>query len=253
MARLIAACLMLLVVARLGTSAQQPVLPDRDTLFMATEQNLLKSQREQGHYAYRERRTELHTNPFGKIGTDGIRVYDVRPGAEPGVFYRTLIERDGKPVSDSKPQKEEPPRRRDRSSRRGQIEQAVDMLDFTVQRRDVLNGRDMIVVSFAPKPDAKADSRAQEMAKEFKGQVWVDESAREVARVDAVAIDDLTFGLGLLARLNEGTHVTLTREKVDSTVWLPTSLRFKGEGRAMLFRKLVVDYAVDWFDYRRAN
>lgn len=247
------ACLALVAAVSLGASAQQRALPDRDALFMATEQNLVKSQREQVHYAYHERRTELHTNPFGKIGTDGTRVYAVVPGADPGVFYRTLIERDGKPVADSKPEKEEPPRRREQSGRRGQIEQAVDMLDFTVERREPLDGRATIVVGFAPKPGAKAESRAQQLARTFEGEVWVDESASEVVRVDAVALDDLTFGLGLVARLNKGTHVTLVRGQVDDTVWLPTSLRFKGEGRAMLFRKLVVDYAVDWFDYRRAN
>lgn len=253
MFRVLAACLALVVLGCFGASAQERALPDRDALFTATEQNLVKSEREEVHYAYRERRTDLHTNPFGKIGTDGTRVYDVTPGSPPGVFYRTLIERNGKPVTGSKPEKEEPPQRRERSNKRGPLEEALDMLDFMVERRDVIDGRDMIVVGFAPKPDAKADSDTQKMAKKFKGEVWIDESACEVARVEAVAIDDLTFGLGLLARLHEGTRATLVREPVDSTVWLPTSLRFKGEGHAMLFRKLVVDYAVDWFDYRRVN
>ena len=39
-------------------------LPDRATLFKATQDNLARAQREQGRYAYKERRTELRTNPF---------------------------------------------------------------------------------------------------------------------------------------------------------------------------------------------
>jgi hypothetical protein len=57
--------------------------------------------------------------------------------------------------------------------------------------------------------------------------------------------------LGLIARLNAGTQVKLTRERIDDGVWLPTSIRFTGEGRALLFRKLTVDHVIDWFDYRQ--
>jgi hypothetical protein len=45
--------------------------------------------------------------------------------------------------------------------------------------------------------------------------------------------------------------VQVERRLVEGDAWLPTSMRFKGEGRALLFRKLVIDFAVEWFDYRR--
>ena len=32
---------------------------------------------------------------------------------------------------------------------------------------------------------------------------------------------------------------------------MPTALTLTGEGRAVVFRKLVVDYEIEWFDYRR--
>ena len=44
----------------------------------------------------------------------------------------------------------------------------------------------------------------------------------------------------------------LLRERVDGELWLPTSIRLKGEGRAILFRKLNVDYFIEWLDYKRA-
>ena len=70
-------------------------------------------------------------------------------------------------------------------------------------------------------------------------------------KVDAVAIDDLSFGYGVLARLNKGATVTVRREPIERGLWLPVSIRFEGEGRALLFRKLRINFAVDWFDYRR--
>ena len=37
-----------------------------------TRDNLIRSQRAQFNYAYKERRTEFHINPFGRVGTGGI-------------------------------------------------------------------------------------------------------------------------------------------------------------------------------------
>ena len=68
--------------------------------------------------------------------------------------------------------------------------------------------------------------------------------------IDAVAVDDMSVGFGVVARLNEGAKVSATREPVGHDMWLPTSIRLVGDGRAMLFRRLTLDYAIEWFDYR---
>ena len=48
--------------------------------------------------------------------------------------------------------------------------------------------------------------------------------------------------------------MTLTRERIDEHVWLPTSVKFKADGRALFaIRKLNIDFAVEWFDYRRVS
>jgi hypothetical protein len=241
----------LLACAALPLAAQSPrPLPDRSTFFRATQDNLARSQREQSRYAYKERRTELKTNPFGKIGTDGVRVYDVTPGPQAGVVLRTLLEKDGITVADAKPERQE---RRARAERRSSIDDIVATLNFEIARRESIGGRDAIVVTFAPKPEAKPQTREGRLAKIFRGTIWVDEAAQEVTRAEATAIDDMTYGFGLIARLNAGTKVTLVRERVDESVWLPTSIRFLGDGRALLFRKLNVDYAIEWFDYRRVK
>ncbi len=241
---------MVMTIATFGTSAQTPrSLPDRAVLFKATEDNLARAQREQGRYAYKERRTELHTNPFGKIGTGAVHVYDVTPGGQPGVVFRTLLEKDGVKVASAKPERED---RRGRGQSSSSMDDVVETLDFVMQRRETLDGRDTIVVTFAPKPGARPQTREGKIAKLFTGSIWIDEAAQEVVRVEGTATDSMSFGLGMIARLNEGTRVALRRQPVDGNLWLPTSLRFAGAGRAMVFRKLTVDYAVDWFDYREA-
>jgi hypothetical protein len=233
----------------LAAQTQRP-LPDRDAFFTATQANLQRAQREQWRYTYKERRTELHTNPFGRIGTGGVGVYEITPGPDASVFFRRLLEKDGQKVNDARPERQE---RKDRPQARTGVEDVVDTLLFTMDRREMRDGRETIVVTFTPRPDARPQTREGKIAKAVKGTIWVDEAAKEVVHVEAMAIDSMSYGFGLIARLNEGTKVMLTREPVGADVWLPTAVRFTGEGRAVLFRRLNVDYAVDWFDYRRVR
>ena len=223
---------------------QSRPLPDADAFYAETQKNLARSTEVQYQYAYKERRTELHMNPFGRLGTGEVRLYDVTPGPTSQVYFRRLLERSGKPVADGKPERQE---RRPSSGR--SLNDVVATLRFRIGGREVVNGRDTILVHFEPRPAAKPQTRQGSIAKVLKGTIWVDESAREVVRAEAVAMDNVTYG-GFIARLNEGAVVTLTRERIDGDVWLPTSVRMKGNGRALLVRRMTIDYFIEWFDYR---
>lgn len=228
---------------------QEPPLPEAEAFFAAVRANLARADKEQYRYAYHERRSELHTNPFGKLGTDGSLLYRITPGADYGVYQRLLVQRDGKAVNGEKAETID---RRGRSDTNPAVDDVVMTLAFRIARRERVGGRELIRVTFEPKPGARPKTRQGKMAKAFKGDVWVDERANEVVRLEATAIESLGYGLGVLARLNQGAKVHVVREPVD-TVWLPTSIRLSGDGRALLLRKLDVDYFIEWFDYRRAQ
>ena len=252
-------------------------LPSQEALFKAVQDNLIRAERVDYQYAFRERRTDLHTNPFGKLGTDGFTVAEVYPSATPALTYRRVLERNGVPLTseelaeqDREYQKrasevlqrlaaEEPDARRrrdgqaERAAQRGQrrIADVVGALQFKIQGRALHEGVPTIVVTFTPRPGAMPETRQGRIAQKFGGKVWIDEAAMEVMRLEATAIDDISFGYGLIARLNEGTVATVTRRQVDRDLWLPTQLTIKGRGRAAVFRTLVLDFTADWFNYRR--
>jgi hypothetical protein len=248
--RLVAAALALVPLFGARAEVSQAPPAQSDPLLESVRMNLARSDREQYRYAYRERRSDVHTNPFGRLGTDGTLLYEVTPGDEYGIYHRLLIERDGKAVAN---EKRETVDRRGRSHTNPAVEDVVTTLSFQVTGREREGGRELVVVHFTPRKDAKPKTRQGKMAKAFKGIVWIDEQAREVVRLDATAVDDLSYGMGLLARLNEGTRVTLVREPVDGSVWLPTSIRMSGQGRAILIRRLKVDFFIEWFNYRRVQ
>jgi hypothetical protein len=237
-----------------GVLAQEAPLPDKQALFVATRANLARAQREQRFFAYKERRTEVRTNPFGRIGTGPARVYDVVPLPDGAGFTRRLLERDGKPVPDGEVERRE---RRNRGTGRPNRVSALDdvlaALDFILQRREHAGGRSLVVVTFTPNPGAKPQTREGRLATNFIGDIWIDEELHEIVRIEATATEAIAYGYGFIARLNKGTRVTVVREQIEPNLWLPVSVRFKGEGRALLFRKLNLDYSVEWFDYRRVG
>ena len=246
MARL---CLVVLLVSATVAVGQERPLPDAEQFLAAARENLTRASRVQDRYAYKERRTELHTNPFGRLGTGEVRVHAVTPvTSDPGVVAveRRLLERDGKPVTGAEAERVERRRRRGRSP----IEEAASVLAFSLDRRERTDGRDVIVVKFSPKPGARPATREGKIATVLTGTIWIDEASAEVMRAEATANDSVSFGLGVIARLHRGATLSLTRAPVDGDVWMPTSVRFNGEGRALLVRKLTVNHVIEWFDYR---
>ena len=52
-------------------------------------------------YAYRERRTEINTNPFGRVGTGEVELNEVYPSPTPGLTYRRRLTEHGVALSDA--------------------------------------------------------------------------------------------------------------------------------------------------------
>ena len=128
------------------------------------------------------------------------------------------------------------------------IDDVVNTLQFDVVRREFIGGKPTIVVSFAPKPNARPATREGRLAKVFKGSLFIDEASRELTHLNAVATDDVSFG-GFVAKVYEGTAAFVGRQQIEPGVWMPTRLTLTGEFRA-LFRRARIEHVVEWFDYR---
>jgi hypothetical protein len=255
----------------LAGAGQAPDLPPRDTFLREVREALTRSQESWHRYAYKERRTDLHLNPFGRMGTGDTKVFEVWPSPNPKLTRRRMIELNGVAVSRQELDRQDaehaarvrgssngdPPdageqRRNDDllARRRAQmlVDDVVGTLQFEVARRESRNGRPVIVVSFAARPDARPVTRQGRLAKVFRGDIWVDEVSREVTDVRAVAMDDVAFG-GFVAKVYQGMESVVERHEVEPGVWMPTRLTLRGDVRA-IFRRAQIDHVVEWFDYR---
>lgn len=255
---------------------QSPPLPNQERFFAEVRAKLASNERLLSRYSRRERSTELSFNPFGRMGTGDIVVHEVYPHPVDDLTYRRLVERDGRPVSaatlaredaaqmrrwdewDERSRREGPAARaarlREAAAERDESEAearaALDALTFTLAGRDTWQGEPAILITFVPRPNARLRSREARIAHAFEGRVWVHEHEFEVMRIEATAVDDVSFGFGMIARLHKGLEASFTRRRQDG-VWLPSETRFVGTGRALLLRRLQIDYWRRYDSYRR--
>lgn len=260
----------------LGAAQEQKPLPDQAAFLAAAKEKLASDERLQLRYTYRLRRTEMGRNPFGRIGTGDTKLYEVYPSPVLALTYYRHVATNGVPVSprDLADQdrrqsekvddyvrrlKREPPRDRQRrldqdsvvgERERRMVEDVVATFDYALDRRDTLDGRPTIVVVFTPRPPARPWSTEGRIVKHFKGRVWIDEDEKQIMRVEAEAIDAISFGLGFVARIDQGTKGVFTRRQMPDGTWLPAGARLTGTGRALLFRRFDIDFASEYFDYQ---
>ena len=72
--------------------------------------------------------------------------------------------------------------------------------------------------------------------KKFSGRIWIAEADRQIVKIDMVANDDISIGLGLVGRVHQGSRLVFSRRKVNGETWLPAEARIDASGRTLLFR-----------------
>jgi len=257
------------------TGSSRP-MPDERQFLAEARKRLASNDLIQIRFSFRERTTELKLNPLGRtIGTGPANTYEVYPNPQEELTYRRLIERDGQPVSASELAEQDRDYREKfdawqrRLAREGTSErverlrtiaetrkkdeamanEALDLFDFHVVGRGTWDNQPAIIVTFTPRPGATPRSREGRIAKAFSGLAWIHEFDREVMNVEASAIDDVSFGWGMIAKIYKGSSARFTRRRIDGA-WLPVETRFDGSGRAIMVRKVDIDFKRDYFDYQ---
>jgi len=161
--------------------------------------------------------------------------------------YAKKLEQNAEKVRDAERKKHEEERR---DSER-QVDDALRVYDIKMLGREVVNGYETIAVSFSPRKDAKPQTSEGKIMRHFAGKAWVSESEYEVVRIEAEAIDTVSFGLGLLARVHKGSKAAFERRKVNGEQWLPASATYTGSARVMLVKVMRVGGTLEFSDYRK--
>lgn len=256
-------------------AAQDRPLPDYDSFAAEVKTHLATDEERQSGYMFLERLTEQRVNAAGRATSDSVKVFEVYPGLPGEDRYRRLIEEDGKPVAPAKLAEKDRERRKEvegyasrmakaaerqketqqlqKESRRynAAVDDVFRIYDIRMVRREPIDGHDTILATLVPKAGVKPQTDDGKIMRHFKARAWISESDYELVRVEIEALDDLSIGLGLLARIHKGTTATYQRRKVNGETWLPAQVTWTASARVLLLRRLRVRGVAEFSGYRK--
>src|SRR5579864_5699991 len=97
-----------------------------------------------------------------------------------------------------------------------------------------------IRLSFFPNPHYNAPTRELQLFRSMSGMIWIDRAALRMSRLDGSLFEDVTFGWGLLGRLNKGGRFSVTQSRVGDDHWEIVTLDVKMTGHAVIFKTINV-------------
>jgi hypothetical protein len=268
------------VIGLLGAAAvvaQDRPLPDQDAFLRETRKHLQTDSSLQSSYVYVETRREQKLDKRGRVNDEVVKVYENYPGLPGEERWERLISDNGKPMSEeylekqdrerrkkaeamaqrltTQPAKERARQERGWDKQRRELEEIVGdifiVFDIRMLGREHIEGHDTIAFSLTPRPDARPRTRDGGQMRHFTVRAWVSESDHELVQLEAKAIDTLSFGLGLLARLHKGAQLSFLRRKVNGEVWLPAMVSYSGNARVGLFWMLRRSGTSEYSGYRK--
>ena len=254
--------------ARAGSSPDTP-LPDIVAMMHDVEQNQRRAEAIEKDYICHSVETQQQTDSGGRVKKTTVVEYD-HYWSE-GVPVRRLVRKDGKDLSASELAKEDDRIRKEvekarehrakadaqgkATNARGDelitVSRLLELGRFTNPRRVQLLGRDTIAVDYEGDPSAKTRNRAEEVIRDLRGTVWVDENDRILVRAEGSFAGNFKIGAGLLVSIQKGTRFEMDQKKINEEVWSPAHIEAHGAARALLFFNFTGSVRVDYSDYRK--
>jgi hypothetical protein len=212
---------------------------------------------------------EEKTDSNGQVTSRTVKEYDIFYVGEDEI--RHLLAKDGKSLEGDEKKKEDDRFSKDfdekkkkqaaldndpkKQAKQDEAEQAQisDFLRaerFTNPRRELFRGQEVIVFDFGPNPDYKPKNLAENIVQKLGGVLWVDEQARDVARLEARFNDNVKIGGGIVGSLSKGSNLVFEQTMVNNEVWLPSYSEVHASAR-LVFLKVKANQIDRYSDYKK--
>jgi hypothetical protein len=87
----------------------------------------------------------------------------------------------------------------------------------------------------------------------LSGTMWIDRAALRMSQLDGSLFEDVTFGWGLLGRLNKGGTFFVTQSRVADDHWEIVALDVKMSGHAVIFKTINVRQLQRMTEFHRVS
>ena len=99
-------------------------------------------------------------------------------------------------------------------------------------------------------PEYKAKDRRAKLITKLHGKVWIDKEEFQWVKVEAEAMDAVSFGLGLL-KIQPGATVEFSQTRINDEIWLPSAAKIYANARVALFKNFHSEIDIRFDDYKK--
>jgi hypothetical protein len=132
------------------------------------------------------------------------------------------------------------------------LKELPDAFDFSPAGEAEMDGRTAYVIDAKPKPGYRPKSLLASYFPKVKARLWIDKAEGQWVRVEVETLDTITFA-GFLLRVAKGTHYIAEQMPVDTNVWVPKRVWYKGSARIALVKTVQLEVDTRMSDYHRAQ
>lgn len=255
-------------------------LPDIPALLKEVGKNQKKLEELRGLYTYSDDETEVEIDKGGTVHEKAERAYEVFHLG--GISVRKLVKKDGRTLSAEEQRKETArvekivaeyekqetkqaaqakssagegdDEKENAKHRRGEITITLSTFlracRFVNPRRERFRGQDVIVFDFEAKPDYQPQDTAERLLQKVVGVAWVDERARQLARLEARFSGPFKFAGGFVS-VQPGSAFVFEQELVNGELWLPSYFEGHLSAKAFFLAGINADSIHRFSDYKK--
>ena len=251
------------------TPGLPPTNDPKEIVRRATEVDHHNFERAQ-KYTCTQREVIKHLDKHGNVKSTEIKTFDINFYF--GEFYARLVQQDDKPLSEKEQKKEDEKlekflakrrseseedrqkraekQRKEREEGRAFVRDVQNAYDFRLAGDERVSGEDAWVIEATPRKDFKPTQPHADMLKKIKGKMWIEKKDYNWVKVEAEAIDTISFGL-FLFRIHSGSRFSLETTHVNNEFWGLHRLIINGSARIALLKNEIAEQVDEFSNYKK--
>jgi hypothetical protein len=113
-------------------------------------------------------------------------------------------------------------------------------------------GDELIKLKFRPNPRYVPPTHTEQVLTGMQGYMLIDAQEKRIAKIDGSLFKDVSFGWGILGRLDKGGHFLVQQGTVGDGKWEITRMDLSFTGKELLVKKLIIKSNEFFSDFRKA-
>jgi Ni/Co efflux regulator RcnB len=206
-------------------------------------------------YTCTQRQVVKELDKHGNVKSTEVKTYDIN--FYYGEFYSKLVQIDDKPLNEKDQKKEDQKLekflakrrnesesdrekrsekdKKEREEGRAFVRDVQNAYDFRLVGEEQVSGTDTWVIEATPRKDFKPTQPHADILKKIKGRMWIEKKDYNWVKVEAEAVDTISFGL-FLFRIHPGSRFVLETAHINNELWAMKRLYINGSARIAIFK-----------------